>query len=106
MENGGFSLQQKQKFIVPVHNNIIEAARQLVRGMKELEISYESELPDGTVETLLHMYSLPPEGFTEELQAMISAVWHDGKVQEHYEQLVEWWNKFEDFLLQQPVPTK
>ena len=81
MENGGYSEQQKMKFITPIRENIVYAARQLVAAMKQLEIPYELELPEGTVDTLLSMYSLPEQGFTEELQAMVAAIWRDNGVQ-------------------------
>ena len=84
MEKGGYSEQQKMDFIIPIHKKTVKVTRQLIMGAKELKIPLESELPEGTVDTLLSIYSLPKEGFTKELQAMVAAVWRDNGVQACY----------------------
>ena len=74
------------KFVAPIHRNILRAAQQLIVGMKELEIPFQSVLPAGTVETITSLSLAAVDRITPELKEMIRAVWRDSGVQHYFQQ--------------------
>lgn len=81
IHGGGYSNSDRLKFVVLIHRNIYTAMGQLLGAMEDLEISYETELPAGTIDTLSSIVPDVAQEITPELKEMIAAVWHDGGVQ-------------------------
>lgn len=81
IHGGGYSNSDRLKFVVLIHRNICTAIGQLLEAMNDLEISFETAYPDGTVETLLAINPDVAQEITIDLKAMIAAVWADGGVQ-------------------------
>ena len=81
IHGGGYSNSDRLKFVVLIHRNIYTAIGQLLEAMNDLEISFETTFPDGTVETLLAINPDVAQEITIDLKAMIGAVWADSGIQ-------------------------
>ena len=80
IHGGGYSKNDRLKFVVLIHRNIYTAMKQLLEAMKDLEIPFESECPEETLKTLGAVRDDAQE-ITMEIKPMIAAVWADGGVQ-------------------------
>lgn len=78
----GFPGSDRLSYAVLVHRNVMTAVHQLLRSMKDLEIPFESDLPERSVEILSE--SDVGVNITPELGAMITAVWRDNGTQTCY----------------------
>lgn len=75
------SESERLKFQVPIYRNIINAAQSLLKGMEKLEIPFESQLPDKTVETIMALDPDQVMAITPMLMWMIGTLWRDQGVQ-------------------------
>ena len=83
IHGGGYSSNDRLKFVVLIHRNIYTAARQLLNAMQDLNIPYEAEsnFPEGTIETLSTINPDTAMEITPEVKAMVVALWNDGGIQ-------------------------
>lgn len=81
IHGGGYSNNDRLKFVVLIHRNVYTAIGQLLEAMKDLEISFESDFPKETLETLGAINPDVAQEITDVHKPMITAVWADGGVQ-------------------------
>jgi hypothetical protein len=81
IHGGGYSNNDRLKFVVLIHRNIYTAIGQLVEAMKVLEIPYQTDIPEGSLKTLASVNPDDAQEITSDFKTMIGAVWADGGVQ-------------------------
>lgn len=81
IHGGGYSKNDRLKFVVLIHRNIYTAIKQLLEAMKDLEIPFETECPEETLKTLSAIRPDDAQEITMDMKTMIAAVWADGGVQ-------------------------
>lgn len=81
IHGGGYSNSDLLKFVVLIHRNIYTAICQLLEAMSELEIPFESDLPEGTIEKLSAVNPDVAQEITGELRPLVAMVWADGGIQ-------------------------
>lgn len=81
IHGGGYSNNDRLKFVVLIHRNVYTAMEQLLEAMNDLAIAFESDLPEGTVEKLGAINPEEAQEITADHKPMIAAVWADGGVQ-------------------------
>ncbi len=77
IHGGGYSNADRLKFVVLIHRNIYIAMGQLLEAMKNLDVPFESQFPDGDLETLASINPDVAQEITSELRAMVAGVWAD-----------------------------
>jgi hypothetical protein len=80
-ENELPSENERLQFRVIIYRNVIKSAQRLLKGMEELEIPFESALPDGTVETITALDAEKMSNIKPMLILMIGSLWKDDGVQ-------------------------
>ena len=81
IHGGGYSNSDRLKFVVLIHRNIYTAVGQLLGAMKDLQISFQSDIPEETLETLSAINPDSAQEITVDMKVMIASIWADGGVQ-------------------------
>ena len=75
------SESERLEFKVKIYRNVITAAQRVAKRMQELQVSFESELPDETVETIMALEPDEMSDIKPMLILMIGTMWKDNAVQ-------------------------
>ena len=85
----GFEISESNKveYVLSIRWNIVRAAQELIETMRMRNISFETELPEGTAETITGASPEMVEEITPELKTMIKALWQDTGVKPSLKEL-------------------